>query len=181
MSITYRTATLGYAPAVADLHSRSWRSAYRGSYRDEYLDGPVQAERLEVWTSRLTDPPTNQHVVIAEEDGKVVGFACVYGGHDEDGSFLDNIHADPQRHGEGIGSGLFSAVVDWCRVHYPEQGLHLKVLDGNAKARRFYENRGAVDRGGTPPSTPWVIEGVEVRSYAWPALDAATSPSTRGG
>ena len=170
--VRYRKATVADAATIADLHARSWRATYRGSYRDDYLDGPVDQERLEVWTARLAQPPPNQLVVVAEEVGGIVGFVCAYGAHDDDGSFLDNIHADPERHGEGIGSGLFHTLVDWCRANYPGCGLHLKVFEGNTRARRFYARLGAIDRGGTPPSSRWAIEGAEVRQYAWPTLDA---------
>jgi GNAT superfamily N-acetyltransferase len=180
VAIRYRTATLEDAPAIADLHARSWRATYRGSYRDDYLDGPVDEERLAVWTERLADPPPNQLVVLAEDDGGIVGFACAYGGHDAGwGSFLDNIHADPNRHGEGIGTGLFLAVVEWCHEHYAEHGLHLKVLDRNLNARSFYEGFGGVDRGSTPPASQWVVEGVEVRRYSWDTLDAASGRRRR--
>src|SRR5687767_5795564 len=118
MSVRYREATLQDAIAIADLHTRSWRATYRGSYRDDYLDGPVGEERREIWTARLSDPPPNQFVVVAEDDTGVVGFACAYGGNDAEGSFLDNIHADPRQHGEGIGAGLLIAVVEWCRTHH---------------------------------------------------------------
>jgi GNAT superfamily N-acetyltransferase len=123
----------------------------------------------------LSSPPPNQ-LVVAEEEGRIVGFACAYGAHDADGSFLDNMHADPDRHGEGIGSGLFWTVVDWCRGNFPGCGLHLKVLERNTKARHFYEGFGGVDRGGTPPSSPWVVERVEVRQYAWSSLDGVPAP-----
>jgi hypothetical protein len=33
----------------------------------------------------------------------------------------------------------------------------LKVFERNTKARRFYEEFGGIDRGGTPPSSPWVV------------------------
>jgi GNAT superfamily N-acetyltransferase len=173
MPVRYRVATTKDAPAIADLHARSWRATYRGSYRDDYLDGGVHEDRLTVWTSRLNDPPPNQFVVVAEDDDTIVGFACAYGGHDAQwGSFLDNIHADPDRHREGTGTGLVAAVVDWCRERFPEHGLHLSVLERNTNARRFYARLGAVDHGGAPSSSEWMVGEVEVRLYAWDTLDA---------
>jgi GNAT superfamily N-acetyltransferase len=179
MSIRYRQATLEDAIAIADLHTRSWRATYRGSYRDEYLDGPVEVERLEVWTARLADPPSNQFVVVAEDDAGVIGFACAYGDYDAEGSFLDNIHADPRRHGEGIGTGLFMAVVEWCREHYAEHALYLKVLARNVNARRFYERFSGIDRGSTPASSEWIVEGVEIRRYMWDTLGAVSDRGQR--
>ena len=174
MSITYRSATLEDAPAVAALHARSWRENYRGAYRDVYLDGPIDEERRAVWTERFAEPPPNQFVVVAEDENGLVGFACVYGGRDAEGSFLDNLHVDPDHHREGIGSGLLAEVVEWCRERYGDQGLHLKVLSPNTGARRFYDRFGGEDRGSTPPDMPWVVEDVEVRQIVWPTLDAVT-------
>jgi GNAT superfamily N-acetyltransferase len=170
---TYRPATIDDAAAIADLHARSWRATYRGAYSDAYLDGPVAEERLATWTARLEDPLPNQFVVVAEDDGAVVGFACAYGAEDEQlGSFLDNIHTDPARHNQGIGTGLFSAIVDWCRTHHAVHGLHLKVLDRNHNARRFYERRGGIEQGTVPASNPWVMQGTSVLMVAWPTLDS---------
>ena len=173
MTIRYREASTDDAAAIADLHVRSWRATYRGSYRDDYLDGPVEKERLEVWTSRLSDPPADQFVVVAEDEHGIAGFACAYGGHDQQwGSFIENIHADPDRHRQGIGSGLIASVVAWCREHYPQHGLHLKVLERNANARRFYAALGGVDSGSVAADNPWIIGDVKVRRYAWATLDA---------
>jgi GNAT superfamily N-acetyltransferase len=175
VAISHRAAVPADALAIADLHARSWRATYRGSYADEYLDGPVDAERLDVWTTRLGRPAPNQFVVVCEDGNTIVGFACAYGAHDPAwGSFLDNIHSDPHRHGEGIGTRLFLAVVEWCREHHPERGLYLSVLTANVNARSFYEGFGAVDRGGTQPSNPWALKGTEIRRYAWPTLDAVS-------
>jgi GNAT superfamily N-acetyltransferase len=171
MPVHCRPASKDDAPAIAALHARSWRATYRGAYRDEYLDGELESERLGVWTQRLSDPPPNQFVVVAEDAGNIVGFACVYGDFDEAGSFLDNIHADPDRHGEGIGGHLLREVVAWCRAHHPQTGLHLKVFERNVRARRFYERFGAIDRGRTEASSPYILETAHVRSYAWPTLD----------
>lgn len=167
-----RAATPEDATAIAHLHARSWRATYRGFLRDEYLDGPIDADRLAVWTMRLTDPPPSQYVVVAEDEDGIVGFACVFGGQDAEwGSFLDNIHADPDRRSEGIGTLLLSAVGDWCRERYPDHGLHLSVFAGNSRARRFYERFGATDQGEVSPSTPWTAPGASIRRYVWGALD----------
>src|SRR6185436_17727278 len=88
-----RTATLADAEAIASLHADSWRTTYRGAMRDAYLDGDVVTERRAVWQERLATPAPNQHVLVAEQAGAVVGFACAYGGADAVwGTELDNLH-----------------------------------------------------------------------------------------
>ena len=166
-----REATHEDAVAVATLHAESWRATYRGAYRDEYLDGDVLQERIGVWRNRLSAPPPNQFVVLAEEDGRLIGFACAYGRDDERwGTLLDNLHVRRERHRQGTGTRLVSEVARWCRVHHADCGLYLWVLAQNSQARRFYERLGATDRGGDM-SVPPGGGLVNSRRYAWTTLD----------
>jgi GNAT superfamily N-acetyltransferase len=177
--IRYREAMREDATTIATLHAESWRVTYRGSYRDEFLDGPVFQDRTGVWNKRLSMPAPNQFVVLAEEEGLVVGFACAYGRDDEQwGSLLDNIHVRRQQHRQGLGTGLVSEVARWCRAHYADCGLYLWVIAQNHQARRFYERLGATDRGGElrAPSAGGG-EPRDVRRYAWtPPIDIARVP-----
>lgn len=169
--IRYREASLADAPAIARLHAESWRVTYRGSYRDEFLDGPVFQDRADVWHQRMSMPAPNQLVILAEQEGVIVGFGCAYGGHDAQwGSLLDNLHVRRDQHRHGVGTGLISEVARWCRVNYSEHGLYLWVVGQNHQARRFYERLGATDRGGEmqPPSAGGG-EARDVRRYAWNA------------
>jgi GNAT superfamily N-acetyltransferase len=153
--------------AIATLHAESWRTAYRGALRDEFLDGDILEDRIDVWKRRLSAPPANQLVVVAEAEGLIVGFACAYGGDDERwGTLLDNLHVRRELHRRGTGSRLLSEVAKWSRARYPAAGLYLWVVEDNHPARRFYESRGATDRGGDL----WVPPGggsVRRRRYVW--------------
>ncbi|TMF73213.1 MAG: GNAT family N-acetyltransferase [Chloroflexi bacterium] len=161
--IRYRDAMREDATTIATLHAESWRVTYRGSYRDEFLDGPVFQDRMGVWNKRLSMPAPNQFVVLAEEEGLVVGFACAYGRDDEQwGSLLDNIHVRRQQHRQGVGTGLASEVARWCRANYTDCGLYLWVIAQNHQARRFYERLGATDqrwRGRTARCSPLCVDG----------------------
>lgn len=143
----YRHAAVADWRAIANLHAESWRATYRGAYSDEYLDGPVFAEREQVWRVRLSAPPRNQFVVVAEADNGIIGFACAYGDDDERwGTLLDNIHVSPGLHRRGVGTRLVTQIAVWCRSHHPDSGLYLWVLGQNTDAQRFYERLGATDR-----------------------------------
>jgi GNAT superfamily N-acetyltransferase len=174
--VLYREARYEDAMAIAMLHADSWRAAYRGAYRDEFLDSEVVQDRIDVWQKRLSAPPPNQLVVIAEAEGRLVGFACAYGGDDARwGTLLDNLHVRRERHRHGTGTRLVSRVATWCRANYPDCGLYLWVLEQNDQARRFHERLGATDRGGEV-SVPPGGGRVKSRRYAWTKLaDIATS------
>jgi ribosomal protein S18 acetylase RimI-like enzyme len=165
--VRFREATPEDAASIAALHAESWRAHYRGAYRDEYLDGDVAVDRLRVWEARLAAPPPNQLVVLAEEDGDLIGFACAYGGHDATwGSLLDNIHVRREHQRRGVGAGLLAEVAAWCRAGYGGSGLYLWVLEQNDRAQRFYRSLGASDQGGeiSEPPGGGKIHG---RRYAW--------------
>ncbi len=67
-----RQSTLEDAPAIAYVHIASWRTAYAGLVTDEYLATLDEGERTEQWQHWLT---LDVIVLVAELDGKVVGFA----------------------------------------------------------------------------------------------------------
>jgi len=155
--------------AVATLHAESWRAHYRGAYRDEYLDGDVVRDRFRVWEERLSTPTPvpNQFVVLAEDDGDLIGFACVYGGDDETwGSLLDNIHVRPDYQQRGVGAALLAEVAAWCRERHADCGLYLWVLQQNHRAQRFYQRLGASDHGGEISEPPGGGQ-IHGRRYAW--------------
>ena len=165
--IEYREARREDAEAVALLHVRSWRESYRGSFSDAFLDEEQPGERLRVWHERLGDPPPNQLVQLAVDDGTLAGFVCVYGDEDPKwGSFVDNLHVARAAKRSGIGTSLMRQAGAWLRQRGSNLGVYLWVLEANAPARRFYERIGAHDAGAT------TMEGhggatVRSRRYVW--------------
>lgn len=139
-----RTATLSDAPAIAEIHAESWRSTYQRALNARYLAEVVPRERAEVWRGRLTAPKPNQHVVVAEQQGALVGFACVFAAENPRwGSYLDNLHVRGAWQGRGIGKALLQEVARWCSLRAAEGGLCLLVNQDNVAAQGFYERLGA--------------------------------------
>jgi ribosomal protein S18 acetylase RimI-like enzyme len=148
MTVALRTANSGDIEAIAVLHAESWRRNYRGIYPFEYLDKEVAEDRLAVWRTRLTAPPPNQHVVVAEGDSLINGFICVYGDEDPEwGSLIDNLHVATDVKRSGIGTQLMREGARWLQAHYPRSQVYLWVLEANASARAFYERLGGEDTG----------------------------------
>ncbi|MEV4624151.1 GNAT family N-acetyltransferase [Asanoa sp. NPDC049573] len=67
----FRAALTSDAPAVAALHADSWRRYYRGAYADAYLDGDIDADRLAIWSARLTAADSRRVTIVAETDALV--------------------------------------------------------------------------------------------------------------
>lgn len=145
--LDYRPARPGDAPAVASLHADNWRRAYRGNFRDDYLDGDVHSERRRVWEARLGQPATNQFVCVAVQHERIAGFVCAFGAHDPEwGSFIDNLQVAEDMRGRGIGTALMRAAGAWLASAYPNDRVHLLVWVSNP-ARALYERLGGSDTG----------------------------------
>ena len=164
----YRRATASDAEGIAALHTDSWRRHYRGAYSDAFLDGPVVADRLEVWTERLAHANRGACTIVAEMRGAVVGFAhTVFDNDPEYGSLVDNLHVRFEWKGQGVGTQLLSETASAVVHRDPSDGLFLWVLKANTAAQAFYAARGGVrseeivvtsNRGGPQPCF----------RYSWP-------------
>lgn len=167
----FREATAEDADAIALLHAENWRRAYRGTYSDDYLDGPVYEERAQVWRERYAAPRADMYTILAEEDdGTLLGFACSFGNESPEwGHYLDNLHVTAAAEGRSIGRQLVAAsALRWERDD-PDAKFYLWVLESNARARPFYEHIGATNEGLHMMPSP----GGDVRSlrYVWHSID----------
>ncbi|MCQ4083707.1 GNAT family N-acetyltransferase [Streptomyces sp. RB6PN25] len=103
------------------------------------------------------------NIVAQEPDGAVVGWACLGPYREENASTTQEgglyaLYVRPDRIGHGFGRTLTEAALD----HANAQGfpwVRLWVLEGNARARRFYERAGFAPDGGLEP---FVVDGVPV-------------------
>lgn len=158
--------------SIAQLHTQSWRSAYRGMLSDAYLDGDLLADRRALWGARLAQPAANQYVVVAEIDSAVVGLACAFGDHDERwGSLLENLHVSQAHRGLGLGAQLVAHVAGWCARTQSSTGLHLWVLAPNVAAQGFYTRLGASPVEESAWDAPDGNRVAELR-FAWPSVTA---------
>lgn len=146
-----RPAKTDDAPALADVHVRAWRAAYRGVMPDEAVDRLTVEERLGLWNTWLAqDAPA---LVGVADDGSVAGFAVT--GAEHDGAFgrpplgpsergrgeLWVINVAPEHWGRGVGPVLLDAATEQLRRQGYDRAV-LWVVEGNGRARRFYEKAG---------------------------------------
>lgn len=169
--ITYRKAGIDDMESIAQLHCLSWQQNYRGIWKDEFLDGDILENRRSVWQHRLSQPVPNQHVIVAEYDQSICGFACVYVDHDAIwGTLLDNLHVLKSQKGQGIGTHLIKSAARWAASINPASGFYLWVLPQNASARRFYENLGAINHELVSLESPDGGQSDACR-YVWPTIN----------
>jgi GNAT superfamily N-acetyltransferase len=138
-----REATTDDAAEIAALHASSWRDAYRSILEPAFLAGPVESDRMAAWSTRLSNPRDHQHILVAVEQGVLVGFICVFGDEDPKwGARVDNLHVTPSARGRGIGALLLRSAASWVADRYPGSALHLWVFEMNALACQFYARLG---------------------------------------
>ena len=87
------------------------------------------------------EPPAF-HVLVAERNGVVVGYALYFPGYDTDratrGIYLADLYVDKAHRRTGMGRTLMKAVAKACREGGGEW-MFWSVLKRNRAARRFYK------------------------------------------
>jgi GNAT superfamily N-acetyltransferase len=158
--VEVRTASARDAERVERIRVRGWQVAYRHVLPPHELDAmPVDTSR---WERRLARPPAGWSTFVAEENGRVVGFASVGPSRDEGGiGELYAIYVDPEAWSTGIGRVLIGRAEERLADDYTEATLW--VLEENARARRFYEAAGWRRDGARKVEVRWGVEAPEVR------------------
>lgn len=166
--IIFREASMHDIEAISALHAESWRRHYRGAFLDSFLDGDVFADRLTVWSMRLTAPSADHFTIVADQSETVVGFVHMI--LDEDphwGALLDNLHVTHQLKRYGIGRRLLRlAAHELVRRRPIDRRFYLWVLAQNTAAQAFYTACGGIKvettlsgpfpGGGTRSATAWL-------------------------
>lgn len=168
--IWLRPALPSDAEAIAALHVRVWRDAYKGLAPKAAWDALTEEVRLARWREVLTDDDPRRFTLVAEHAGRIAGFgtACapteaVFEGRGE----VRWLHVDPAAQGRGVGRRLMSALsrqlADWGYG-----GCALAVVVGNAPAMLFYERLGGRRAGGfTDPGPLWPSDNIV---FVWDEL-----------
>ena len=147
-SCTIEIASPDDAAAIAALHAESWRSAYRGLVPDDFLGPRLDEERRQAWRERFASPHPERRVVFTARapDDRLVGFSCLLADADPGyGPLLDNLHVKPDVRGAGIGARLLEVSRAWAAGIAPGRPMHLWVIEGNTRARRFYVAQGGTE------------------------------------
>jgi GNAT superfamily N-acetyltransferase len=169
--VTIRRATPGDAEAIARVHVAAWHATYRGLMPDALLDGFTVAVRTARWRDILAAPAADARTWVVLVEAAVVGFLSTSPTRDADRdrskvSEVTALYVEPGR----VGSGLGRALMDHALADVRDRGsteVDLWVLDGNARAERFYGLAGFARglrevktvQGASLPHTRWTRQG----------------------
>lgn len=143
--VTVREATAADADAIGDVHAATWRAAYAGVLPEEAFD---PAARRRSWRAYFVDPWAGSVVLVAEDDGEVVGFANLGSCREEEqAGELFAIYVQPRSWDTGAGRALIQRGEELLREAGFREAV-LWVLEGNERAERFYRLAGWTHDGG---------------------------------
>jgi ribosomal protein S18 acetylase RimI-like enzyme len=166
--VTLRIATLDDAAGIAEVHVRSWHSAYRGMLPDDLLAERTYEVRLAMWQERLASQEPRQRTYLAEVEGVSAGFCLAGSSRDEDAGErcgeIYSLYLDELFTRRGIGSKLIELSQEYlAQVGFTHATLW--VLEANQRARCFYEKKGwAAD--GVTRSVPFFDASIPEVRYA---------------
>ena len=174
--VSVRPAAPADAEAVARVQDTAWHAMAEAALPAAVLEAWDAATAVASWTAAITAPPTPGHgVLVALDDGRVVGFAAY--GPAELGpgerphpagptTELAVLLVEPRWGRRGHGSRLLAAVADLTRSTGTAR-LQTWVADADAVTAGFLESAGW-DRDG------WVrtldASGTPLREARWHAL-----------
>ncbi len=136
-----RVAEATDAAAIAKVHIDSWRATYKGIVPDEHLANLSNERGQQRWQNAIA--ANTEFIYVAEDDGKVVGFAC--GGPERSGDpiykgEIYEIYLLPEYQHCGIGRRLTAAIVERL-IQAGMTSMLIWVLAKNP-SRAFYEALG---------------------------------------
>ena len=127
------------AEALADLHLDVWEEAYADLMPPSVFTErrARRAERVQSWRTIITTGSSDN--LLAWSGEELVGFSSTGPGRDEAGEGLPplelmGLYVRASAYGTGVGHALLEAAIG-------SADAYLWVLDGNARAIRFYERQ----------------------------------------
>jgi len=170
--IRVRTARRGDAAAIGRIHVETWRDTYAGILPDHVLvrmSADIEGGRWERLLGR------RERVLVAEEDGAVIGFGSCGRSRLRQLPFdgeIYTLYVTPDRQGQGAGRALITGLFREMAAAGCRSAL-VWVLKEN-QSRFFYEAMGGrhvADR----EENLWGARVAEC-AYGWDALTAPCSP-----
>lgn len=131
-----RPMTLDDADAKGYVHYASWKETYAGLMDQNYLDN------LDLGKRQTLARQHPENTLVAELDGKIVGFSCYVPCRDPDllgCGEVQAIYLLREAQGLGIGRKLMDAAIGMLAEY---QTVTVWVLKGNDKAIGFYQHYG---------------------------------------
>jgi ribosomal protein S18 acetylase RimI-like enzyme len=166
--VVVRRAVAEDFDALAAVHVRCWQQTYRGHFPQDYLDALDQAARAAGYRDRFRDgPEPGGAFLVSTMADDIVGFINVGPSRDSDQPEAGEVRAVyllTEFWDRGLGRELMTAGLE-VLAGAGFAATTLWVLEGNRRARRFYERGGWTPDGSVKQdeSLGFVIREVRLR------------------
>ena len=164
--VRLRRAREDDAAGIAQVHVGTWRSAYEGLMPAPFLAGLTTETRERFWRDEIRTLPPDRRPWVAERDNEIVGFEHSGPARDDDApptaGELYLIYVVEECWSRGLGRELLAHGERDLKQRGYAIAL-LWVLEGNDRARAFYERGGWKADGAAKPHDFGGTELVEVR------------------
>lgn len=140
MTVVLREPTLEDAAELGRVHQLCWVETYEALVPPEFWEHSTEARRIGMWERMLRRNAGDLRLVLAEEDGSIVGLAAAgpvltreHPGHEPaEAREVQMLYLLRSHHGSGIGQQLLDAILR------PDEGAQLWVAEQNERAVAFY-------------------------------------------
>lgn len=160
-----RQANLTDAIGIAQVQVNTWQITYLGMIPDAYLQSLNVEEQAKSWVKIYETPVLSTQTIVAEFDGKIVGFVGVGPSQESDEASVGEIYAiyvDPDNQNQGIGFNLLQQGTQFL-ISEGFQSAILWVLDKNIQTRNWYESNGWKTNGKTKIDNRYNFELLEIQ------------------
>jgi GNAT superfamily N-acetyltransferase len=128
----------GAVPDDVEAIAKTWHSGWRDGHLGHVPEALLPHRRLEHFRARL--PPRIPATTVAVSDGVLLGFVTI---HDDE---VEQLFVDAKARGRGLADALLRHAEERIAARFDTAWL--AVVEGNRRARRFYERCGWRDAGG---------------------------------
>lgn len=108
-------------------------------------DIPTSPEALVATVTGFFEDPTRGFILIAREDGRGVGIACLSATwtleHGGKSLWLEELQVEPDKRSQGIGQALVRAAIEEAR-RFGAAAIDLEVEESHARAEHLYAREG---------------------------------------
>ncbi len=148
---------------LAEVHVKSWQSAYKGLIPDDILENINLEDRAEMWLGAIRDKPSE--TIVSLDSDKIVAFANFGESQDNNDAPLNGeireIYVLKDYWRMCIGSELLEYAEEFLKRKY--QYAVLWVLDSNDRAIKFYQKQGYAKDGAEKTETLFEVTLSEIR------------------
>ena len=135
-----RPASTHDTAAITAAYIESWRAGYQGLLTDAEIEIEARQRSGYDWHAAIAD--SDRVVLVAENDDEIIGVAeCEHNPRASRLPELEMLYVVPSAWGTGAASALLEAAL--VAVHRAgHRTVWLRVVEAQARARRFYEREG---------------------------------------